>query len=331
MKKKIFFLAQFAPTDGHPVKRATPEEEFYATTYHEKIYEVLQKSEYDFYSTNRVDDLLKMHSDYDLVWSLYNRIGFRNCEVFVQSLCEYLNIAYIGAPPNIRALVEDKSLSKLLAEHLGISTPKWVVASSDYPLSSLSPFQGPYFVKPRFGSASIGIDESCLCQTWEAATKKSREYFERNIDIIVEEFIDGTLYGVPILNTLSNVPITGRPRCWTSEKKGGILTYSQKRRADKGMTGGFSEDTYLNKALTHLALKYFGEMSPCDYTRVDFMVHKDSGIPYFLEVNLLMNLGMYSDFTNTFLESHFSSYEEIINHILQLGLSRVDRSSRGSK
>lgn len=52
---------------------------------------------------------------------------------FVQSICEYYNLPYIGATPNVRALVEDKSMSKQLAEHLQIPTAKWVVASSKYP------------------------------------------------------------------------------------------------------------------------------------------------------------------------------------------------------
>ena len=51
-------------------------------------------------------------------------------------------------------------MSKQLAEHLGLKTAPWVVCSKEYPLCKIAPFPGPYFVKPRFGSASINIDES---------------------------------------------------------------------------------------------------------------------------------------------------------------------------
>ena len=163
---KILFLAQFAPTNGKKVIPLSSEEKFYAETYHLPICDILEKYGYDYVTSSDVKELIQNYAQYDLVWSVYNRLGFRNCEVFVQSICEYYNLPYIGATPNVRALVEDKSMSKQLAEHLQIPTAKWVVASSKYPLSAVAPFNGPYFVKPRFGSASIGIDESCLCETW---------------------------------------------------------------------------------------------------------------------------------------------------------------------
>lgn len=37
---------------------------------------------------------------------------FRNSEIFISSVAEYYKIAYLGARPNIRALAEDKHLSK---------------------------------------------------------------------------------------------------------------------------------------------------------------------------------------------------------------------------
>lgn len=119
--KKILFLAQFAPVDGKYPAPTTPEEKFYAETYHFQIYEILKKSNYSFYSTNDVNHLIMHHEEYDLVWSVYNRLPFKNSEIFIQSLCEFYRIPYIGAAPNIRALIEDKSMSKQLAQHLGIN------------------------------------------------------------------------------------------------------------------------------------------------------------------------------------------------------------------
>ena len=321
---KILFLAQFAPTNNiilNPPK--TPEEQFYAETYHWKILEVLRKYDYDFDSTSDVEYFIQNHNKFDLVWSVYNRLNFRNSEIFVQSLCEYYNIKYIGATPNVRALVEDKSLSKQLAEYLGIRTAPWVVASRQYPLSRIQPFVGPYFVKPRFGSASVNIDESSFCETWEGAISKSEFYFEQNIDVIVEKYINGACYGVSILNNLSGKPLIASPHYTLSNKKGNIMTHSQKRFADTGMNRFDSNDITLNHQLSHLSKIYYSTMQPCDYARIDYIVEKDSKLPYFLEVNVLMNLGIKGGFVNSFLNSHFDSYDEIINHILQLGLKKL--------
>lgn len=71
-------------------------------------------------------------------------------------------------------------------------------------------------------------------------------------------------------------------------------------------------------------------MQPCDYARIDFIVEKNSSIPYFLEVNALMNLGIHGGFVNSFLEKQFSTYDELINYILQLGLSKLDNNNCAS-
>lgn len=321
---KILFLAQFAPTNGEFIQTSTPEEEFYAQTYHIPIYNFLVNNNYDFVSSNDVNELITNHDKYDLVWSVYNRLGFRNSEVFVQSLCEYYGITYIGAAPNIRALIEDKSMSKQLAEHINVPTAKWVVASPKYPLCKVAPFPGPYFVKPRFGSASLGIDESCLCENWENVLDKANEFFSLNTEIIVEEYINGVYYGVPIMNSYKDEePIVAIPHFQTSTKKGHIITNAQKRFTDGGMSRFISENESLNRVLIYFAKSYFKEAQPCDYARIDFIVVESTGIPYFLELNALMNLGQRGGFVASFLKSGFNSYEEIIKHILDLGLSKL--------
>lgn len=328
---RFLFLAQFAPTDGNIIEQPkSPEEKFYAETYHWRIIETLKKLNYDFDTASDISYLLKNYTKYQLVWSVYNRLGFRNSEVFVQSLCEYLGIEYIGATPNVRALVEDKSMSKQLAEHLGIKTANWVVASKQYPLCRIAPFPGKYFVKPRFGSASIGIDETSLCENWDEVINKSELYFSENIDVIVEQYIAGVCYGVSLLNTPDRKPLVAIPHYTISDKSGNVMTYSQKRFAQEGMNRYISNNESINKQLEYLAQKYFKEMQPCDYARIDFILEENSLTPYFLEVNVLMNLGIHGGFVESFLHSHFQSYEELIDHIVKLGLSKIDSNSLAS-
>jgi len=322
---KLLFLAQFATTDGVLLNEPkNDEEKFYSDTYHSKVIEILNFLEINFYSTSDVNHLIKHHTDYDLVWSLYNRLNFRNSEIFVQSFCEFCGLKYIGAAPNIRALIEDKSMSKQLAEHIGILTPDWIVASKNYPPPKFPPFKGTYFVKPRFGSASIGIDETSICDTWKAAIEKAYSYFENGLEVIIEKFIDGFCYGIPILNSPIGNLLVGKPHFAISDKLGNVMTYGQKRRTENGFSMELSEDAKLNNQLEFLTKKYFLEMQPCDYARVDFMVEKETGMPYFLEVNALMNLGIKSGFTKSMTASHFKSYDDIIRHIVELGLSKVN-------
>lgn len=108
------------------------------------------------------------------------------------------------------------------------------------------------------------------------------------------------------------------------------MTYSQKRFAQKGMKRYISDNESINKQLEYLAQKYFEEMQPCDYARIDFILEENSLTPYFLEVNVLMNLGIHGGFVESFLHSHFQTYEDLINHIVKLGLSKIDNNNLAS-
>lgn len=320
---KLLYLAQFAPKNGIPIPTQNAAEVFYSETYHQKIYDILKKYNFDFYSTNDVNELIEKHDEFDLVWSLYNRIGFRNCEIFVQSLCEYYRLPYIGAAPNIRALIEDKSMSKSLAEHLNIPTAKWAVASKEFPLSSIPPFRGPYFVKPRFGSGSHGIDESCICDTWKDVLNKANDYYFTNTEIIVEEFIDGVLYGVPFINSEDGSPIIATPYYHLSNKRGNLISNGQKRRTEPGMQSYVSHDKSINQTLIDMSIKYIKEIQPCDYARIDFIIERETNIPYFLEANAMMNLGIHAAVIQSFLDIGFKDYEDIILHILKIGFLKI--------
>jgi len=320
---KLLYLAQFAPRNGIPVPTKNDAEKFYSETYHQKIYDVLKKYNYDFYSTNDVNELIEKHKEFDLVWSLYNRIGFRNSEIFVQSLCEYYHLPYIGAAPNIRALIEDKSMSKTLAEHLNIPTAKWAVSSRKFPLSSVPPFHGPYFVKPRFGSGSHGIDESCICDNWQAVLTKANDYYYTDTEIIVEEFIDGTLYGVPFINSIDGSPIIATPYYHISDKKGNLISNGQKRRTEPGMQSYVSHDKSINQKLIDLSTNFIRDIQPCDYARIDFIVERETNIPYFLEANAMMNLGIHAAVIQSFLDIGFKDYDDIILHILKPGFAKI--------
>ncbi|WP_282798815.1 ATP-grasp domain-containing protein [Lactococcus lactis] len=321
---RILFLAQFAPNHSNYIEPKNDIETFYAETYHHQIYNVLIKSGHEIISSNNISYLLEHHKEIDLVWSFYNRIGFRNSEIFVQSLCEYLNVSYIGATPNVRALVEDKHLSKNLAEHLDILTADWQVGNIEFPLPKNSPFKGPYFIKPRFGSGSEGIDETCYCNTWEEVKIKEQEFYKEEIEVIVEQFLNGKLYGVPFIKKETGELFIGIPHFSTSDKKGNIINTAQKRRVEGGMKMELSKKGTLNKKLTSLSKHYFLSMQPADYGRIDFIVDANDE-PYFLEVNTMMNLGIHSGAVLSFLNSGFTNYEEIILSILNLGIARVNK------
>lgn len=44
---------------------------------------------YDYVTSSDVKELIQNYAQYDLVWSVYNRLGFRNCEVLYS---QFVNI-----------------------------------------------------------------------------------------------------------------------------------------------------------------------------------------------------------------------------------------------
>ncbi|WP_161951111.1 hypothetical protein, partial [Streptococcus suis] len=90
--------------------------------------------------------------------------------------------------------------------------------------------------------------------------EKEKEFYHEQIEVIVEEFIDGKLYGVPFIKKTDDEFIIGTPHFSTSDKKGNIVTTHQKRRAEGGMKIEISVDEALNKELIDLSRRYFKNM-----------------------------------------------------------------------
>lgn len=288
---RLLYLAHYAPmTLDTPV--TTNVKDIVYSEYHFKIFQILKKI---FPLTiSCCNPSIIFHNDLSInyIFSLYNRMPFRNSEVFVSAVAEYYNIPYLGARPNIRALAEDKHLAKMMAKHAGVETPIWQIYNVGAELKEPT-FDPPYFCKPRFGAASLGIDESSACNSWEAAKNKIKNLHNSNIDVIVERQIKGIYHTSPVLNNFGNymyLPCIAQ----YSTVDGGIVTYEQKRKITSGLTREVVKDQILQAQLQSLSKKMYPLIQPLDYTRFDYIVEEDSGIPYFLEFNVCCNLGEYS-------------------------------------
>ncbi|EOL49342.1 hypothetical protein [Enterococcus caccae] len=322
MKKKseinILFLAKYAPKN---IAEAIPEniyDKVYAQ-YHHKVYEVLTNNYGKIVSTTDPGGILHLNTEVDYIFSLYNKFPIRNSEIFISSVSEYLKIPYLGASPNIRALAEDKHLAKLLSKHEGVPTAQWKTYNVDQAIIPPE-FAPPYFVKPRFGAASAEIDESSICASWELAAKKINELYKKDIDVILEEQIKGIYYTCPVLNNFG-APLFLTPIKETSTLKDNVVTHQQKRKIQGGLSREISSDTTINQILLGFSKKLFKQIQPLDYTRFDFIVDEDTGIPSLLEFNVCCNLGERSTIAQSSLASSIS-YEDLLINIVDSSMSR---------
>lgn len=314
---RVLFLAHYAPRDKTEPIPNDIEDTVYAI-YHHKIYEELTKIFPNIISSNNVSILFNLNTHYDYIFSLYNRMPFRNSEVFVSSIAEYFKVPYLGSTPNIRALAEDKHLAKMMAKHLEIPTPEWKIYNVGDIIFEPS-FSPPYFIKPRFGAASKYINENSICYSWNDAVKQINYLFSMGIDVILEKQIKGIYHTSPVLNNFGNtlcLPCIEQ----RSILSGGVVTYKQKRKIKPGLTRSVVKDNILANRMKDYSNKMFSIVQPLDYTRFDYIV-SDDGIPYFLEFNVCCNLGEHSTISQA-AKSIGINYEQLIQNIVFSSLHR---------
>jgi len=314
----MLFLAHYAPSSINSVLPSGIEDVVYAE-YHYKVYSILKTLFPLTDSSNDPAIMLNRHLSYDFIFSLFNRMPFRNSEVFVSAVSEYHKIPYLGARPNIRALAEDKHLAKMMATYAGVNTPKWKVYNVDVELEPPD-FEPPYFCKPRFGAASVGIDESSACTSWQDAQLKIAELHNQGFDVILEQQIIGTYHTSPVLNNFNRhiyLPCIAQ----YSTIKGGIVTYRQKRKIAPGLTRVIVSDMCLQNEIHSASKKLFPLVQPLDYTRFDYIVDNKTGVPYFLEFNVCCNLGEHSTVSQA--AGHLGiDYSDLIENITYSSLFR---------
>ena len=313
----VLFLAKFAPTNNkYPL--VTEETDGIYAQYHFDIFKILQKKCPKTVCAHDPSILLNSNTKYDYVFSLLNRAPYKNSEIFVSSLLEYLNIPYLGSRPNMRALAEDKHLAKIVAQHVGLHTPSWMVVDADESLPDTPLFDGPYFIKPRFGASSAFIDENSLAISWDKALDQIMKLQKNNLDVIIEQFVDGIYYSVPIY--LKEGKIIHLPTVKEiSNLKGNIVTYRQKRKLQTGLTREINRDLSLEKEFKNLSNAFLQQLQPLDYTRMDFIV--TSKHIEFIEFNLCCNLGQQSSFCIAAKEYGLNQ-EALVTEIFLNSLSR---------
>ena len=315
----ILYLAKYAPANiGCSIPDGILDKSY--AEYHHKVYRELITCFPKTVSSDNPAIMLSECLCYDFIFSLYNRIPFRNSEVFVSSVAEFHHIPYLGATPNIRALAEDKHLAKMMAKYAEIPTPDWCVYNIGDVVKRPS-FSPPYFVKPRFGATSQGITEKSVCQTWNKAKEEIVTLQESGFDVILEKQIDGVYHTSPILHNFGESILLPCIAQYSTHKHG-VVTYEQKRKMEPGLNREVVTDQKVNQLIQSYSLKMYQLVQPLDYTRFDYILENDTGVPYFLEFNVCCNLGEHSTISQS-ASSLGITYNQLISNIVYSSIYRA--------
>ena len=312
---RIFFLARSAPMAPDYVVAAYPGDGGYPAYYH-RIYEALRALGYGVTTSNQCRALYAEAHEIDLVFSLYNRMAIDNPEIFVAATCEFLHLPMIGAKPNIRALAEDKWMTKHFVRSLGLPVSDGAIYARSEDLTPPA-FAGPYFVKNRFGAASEGVSEDSIQDDWQGARKVAEKLFARGMAVLVERYAPGVDVTLPVIGADDPIilPLV-QPR---SDRAGEIVTEELKRDDPLGYQlfdagagyAAFAED----------ARKLWAAAGPIDYLRLDYRFDEKTGQRVFLEFNICCHIGRSGAICLAAAQRGLTQ-ADLLGHIVEYSLRR---------
>ncbi|MFG1391620.1 D-alanine--D-alanine ligase family protein [Xanthobacter agilis] len=316
---RILFLAPYAPEAPDYACRAFAGDGGYPAYYH-RVFETLTKLGYPVRTASRADAPLQAAGATDLVFSLMNRMEMANPEVFVPALCEFLHLPHVGATPNIRALAEDKWLTKKVAEASGLPVAPGARYDTPAALAVPPPFAGPYFVKNRFGAASEGVSDASIQDDWAGAARVAADLMARGMAVLVERFAPGIDVTVPVLGGAEPLVLgLVHPR---SDRAGAIVTEELKRDDPLGYALFDAGDA---EAAFHAdARALWGAAGPMDYLRLDYRFDAETGRRTFLEFNICCHIGRSGAICLAAGQWGLSQ-ADVLGHVVEFSLARQRR------
>ncbi|MCW8914721.1 MAG: hypothetical protein OQK24_02575 [Magnetovibrio sp.] len=319
--KSILYIAGFAPT-GEGDYEIEPDNFPILKQYHADLYTQLTQQFDRVIPATSLDTAMDYYGEYDFIFSVHNSAPFRNSEVFISAFAESKSVPYLGAPPNIRAIAEDKHLAKIVARYLGVRTPEWYSLNVGEPLPTKLSFGGPYIIKPRYGVNSEAMPDNCVQDTLLDLSEEWEKLNKAGISCIIERFIPGDNYSVPIIEGIPyrNLPII-------SEAGDGSLNLHSRtfKQSNSGINRVVCQDRQTAETLKRETYKIWNEISPVDYFRADWRKEKYSRDDYFLEFNVCCNLGKKSAMTLA-AKTIGLSWAKLIDHLIVTALRRQPSS-----
>tara|TARA_B100001079_G_scaffold138159_1_gene118397 strand:+ start:1938 stop:2840 length:903 start_codon:yes stop_codon:yes gene_type:complete len=265
---------------------------------------------YNTISVEFEDDILShldtlKHVDLVLI-ALHGGIGENGR---IQGMFESLGIRYTGSDALSSAICMDKHISKLLAEDVGIFTPRWKRIKKGKTINKLE-YALPCVIKPNSEGSTIGLTIVYEESKFDSAVELAFSY---DNEILIEQFIDGKEITVSIVEN-EVLPII--------EIKPSHDLYDYECKYTKGMTEYICPaelDENLTNMIHQTALEIYTLLKCRHYARVDFRLDNNNQY-WFLEVNTLPGM------TDTSLVPKAAAangvkFEQLIDSIIQQALA----------
>lgn len=167
-----------------------------------------------------------------------------------------------------------------------------------------------YFVKPRYGSDSVGISELNICHTADEIRVQTKKLDPKGKgDVVIEDFIDGREFTVVCIKGSSLRTFAMEVICTAN---GGIQTYESKMNYLEVGSKVYGE---LNDRVNRIAADVFSCLGIQHHARIDMRYDNDGNL-YVIDVNLLPGLGPIGDLARCLLLTENMSYIDALKAVI---------------
>lgn len=239
----------------------------------------------------------------------------------VQGLLQLAGIPYVGPHVAASAVAMDKTLTKLVVDHAGVTQAAWhLVRGSDMgsrmeaTLDSLEKqFQYPMFVKPAGTGSSVGVSKAGSREDLEKGLLAAGKFDDK---VLVEEFIRGREVEVAVMGNESPVASI----CGEIDSGAGFYDYDAKYITDTSVAyvpARIPED--VAESVRDTAVKVYKAIGCQGLSRVDFFVTWQDNRVVFNEINTLPGFTSISMYPKLFGASGIP-YSQLIDQLLEFAL-----------
>jgi len=239
----------------------------------------------------------------------------------MQGLLQMAGIPYVGPHVAASAVAMDKTLTKLVVDHAGVTQAAWqLVRRSDLnghleaTLDSLeNRFAYPMFVKPAGTGSSVGVSKAKNREALEKALKNAAAFDKK---LLVEEFIHGREIEVAVMG--NDNPVASI--CGEIDSGVEFYDYDAKYITDTStayIPARIGED--VAEQVRDAAVKVYSAIGCQGLSRVDFFVTYEDNRVVFNEINTLPGFTSISMYPKLFAASGIP-YSQLIDRLLELAM-----------
>lgn len=239
----------------------------------------------------------------------------------MQGLLQLAGIPYVGPHVSASAVAMDKTLTKLVADQVGVQQAAWhLVRRNDLgvrleqTLDALeNRFAYPMFVKPSGTGSSVGVSKAADRAALQRALTHAAEFDDK---VLVEEFIPGREVEVAVIG--NNSPMASV--CGEIDAGADFYDYDAKYITDTStayIPARIPEE--IEEQVREAAVKIYSAIGCRGLSRVDFFVTYDENRVVFNEINTLPGFTSISMYPKLF-EASGIAYGQLIDELLRLAM-----------